>query len=193
MGCESGAKRQFGICRRFPVNSGFENNPPKKQRSVLFAATLVLALIAFAALAHGIERFLVEHPFQNPQNYTDHERCDNCGMNRNTWARTRCEFKTSHGTSYTCSVFCVAVLGMKLNEEPREVRAADYLNPIKMLAAKKAFFVMGSSAPGTMGPVSTVPFGTRKGAVAFAARYGGQVVLLNDVIAAIRKEIAVRR
>lgn len=138
--------------------------------------------------AKDAERFTIEHPFQNPQKYTDHGRCDNCGMDRNKWARTRHEFKTAKGAFYTCSLACVAVMCLKLKEEPRDVKAADYLHPVKMLDADKAFYVMGSTAPGTMTSVSKIAFPDKKGAVAFAAQYGGRVVRFKDVLAAARKE-----
>jgi len=151
-------------------------------------AVVLLALPALGTTVHRAERLTIEHPFRSPQKFTDHERCDNCGMDRNKYARTRYEFETDRGTHYTCSIACVAVLGMKLNEQSRNVRVAEYLHPEKMLDAGRAFYVMGSTAPGTMTAVSKIAFESRKKAAAFAARYGGKVVGFSDALDAARKE-----
>lgn len=155
----------------------------------LFIA-LFLVLPGAMQGANDAERLTIEHPFQNPGKYTDHLRCDNCGMDRNAWARTRHEFKTSKGTYYTCSIACIAVMGLKLKEEPRDVKAADYFHPVKMLDAEEAFYVMGSAAPGTMTSVSKIAFPDKKEAVAFAAKYGGRVVDFKDALTAARKEVS---
>lgn len=140
--------------------------------------------------AGGAEQAVFEHPFRNPGKFTDHERCFNCGMNRNAFARTRCEFTTSKGTLYTCSIYCVVVMGMKLKETPRNVRVADYLHPDKMLEAEQTFFVVGSTARGTMSAVSKIAFEERPAAVAFSARYGGRVAGFKDALDAARSEVS---
>lgn len=146
-----------------------------------------------ADFVSGAERIRIEHPFRNPQKFTDHVRCDNCGMNRNAWARTRYEFTTAKGEFFTCSIACVAIMGMKLSDEPRNVRVAAYLNPAEMLETERAWFVVGSTAPGTMTAVSKIAFGEKKEAVAFAARYGGRVVGFKDALDTARKEVASKR
>ena len=152
------------------------------------AAVLFCVSTVPATPASGAERPAVEHPFRNPQNYTGHKRCDNCGMDRNKWARTRHEFKTATGSFHTCSIVCVAVLSLKRKEEARNVQVAEYLHPEKMLDAYKAFYVMGSSAPGTMTAISQIAFGEKKEAAAFALKYGGSIVKLKDALAEARKE-----
>jgi nitrous oxide reductase accessory protein NosL len=134
----------------------------------LFTAT-VLAGFVFAG------KLDIEHPIKNPKKYTEKEKCDNCGMDRNKWARTRYEFQTSKGTFHTCSIHCVAVMGIKLKEEPKNVKVAEYLHPENMLDAEKASFVVGSSAPGTMTQKSKIAFPSKDKAEKFAAKYGGIV------------------
>jgi nitrous oxide reductase accessory protein NosL len=177
------------------MTSSFGNGPNLVRRfSGIIAALAVLLMSSWPGqLVSGAERISIEHPFRNAQKFTDHERCDNCGMNRNAWARTRYEFTTSKGAFYTCSISCVAVMGMKLKEEPRNVRVADYLHPMRMLEAEHAFFVMGSTAPGTMTAVSKIPFEEKQAAVEFAARYGGRVVGFKDALDAARLEASGER
>jgi nitrous oxide reductase accessory protein NosL len=157
-----------------------------------FLITGAIFFVASCSLEQvsGPERITSEHPFKSSQKYTDHGRCSNCGMDRNEHANTRHEFKISKGAIYTCSLTCVAIMSMKLKEEPRDVRAADYLDPVKMLAADKAFYVVGSTAPDAMTKVSKIAFEDENAAVAFTAKYGGRVVRFNDVLAAARKEVS---
>ncbi|SLN61043.1 nitrous oxide reductase accessory protein NosL [Oceanibacterium hippocampi] len=49
------------------------------------------------------------------------------------------------------------------------------------IAAEGAFFVIGSNRVGGMGAPEIVPFGSRAGADAFAARFGGHVAGLTDI------------
>jgi nitrous oxide reductase accessory protein NosL len=154
---------------------------------VLFCAAAGSAMLASAA-----ERLSVEHPFKKPASFTEHKRCDNCGMDLNKWARTRHEFRTATGSFHTCSLTCCVILSWKRKEEGRYFQVAEYLRPEKMLDADKAFYVMGSSAPGTMTALSKIAFGDKKEAVAFARKYGGGIVGLKDALDATRKE-ALRR
>jgi nitrous oxide reductase accessory protein NosL len=159
--------------------------------SGIIAAFAVLLIQACSGqTAGGAEKAVIEHPFRNPGKFTDHERCYNCGMNRNAFARTRCEFTTSKGTLYTCSIYCVVVMGMKLKETPRNIRVADYLHPDKMVEAEKAFFVVGSTARGTMSAVSKIAFEEKQAAALFAERYGGRLAGFKDALDAARSEVS---
>lgn len=132
----------------------------------------------------------IEHPIKNPPIYTEHKRCDNCGMDRNKWARTRYEFETSKGRFYTCSIHCVAVMAYyKLREKPQNVKVAEYLRPERMLDAGKAFFVIGSVAPGTMSPVSIIAFPSHDEAERFAMKYGGKVADFKTALEEAKREI----
>lgn len=144
---------------------------------------VVLAVFAFA------EKFDIEHPIKNPQKYTDKEKCDNCRMNRNQWARTRHEFHTSKGTFHTCSIHCVAALSSKLKEKPGSVKVAEYLHPEKMLEAEKAFYVIGSTAPGTMTSKSKIAFSSKEDADKFTAKCGGIVSGFDGALAEAKKEL----
>jgi len=149
---------------------------------------LSIALLLSQAAA-SFEVFNIEHPIRNPLRYTDKERCDNCGMDRNKFARTRHEFQTSKGRFYTCSIHCVAVMSMKLKEEPRDVKVAEYLHPERMLDAGRAYYVIGSSAPGTMTQRSKIAFPTKEEAERFALTYGGTVASFQQALSEARGEI----
>lgn len=146
---------------------------------------LVFLLSAGKAMSEDLK---IAHPFKNPQKYTDKAKCDNCGMDRNKWARTRHEFQTSKGKHYTCSIHCAAVISSSHKEEPKEVMAAEYLHPENMLQAEKAFYVIGSSAPGTMTAKSKIAFASKEEAGKFAARYGGKLSDFAGALAEARKD-----
>ncbi|GAB4411045.1 MAG: hypothetical protein OHK0032_06870 [Thermodesulfovibrionales bacterium] len=155
---------------------------------------IVFSLVLFLSqAAASFEVFNIEHPIKNPQRYTDKERCDNCGMDRNKFARTRHEFQTSKGRFYTCSIHCVAVMGMKLKEEPRNAKVAEYLHPERMLDADRAYYIIGSTAPGTMTQRSKIAFPTKGDAERFALRYGGTVSSFEQALSEARKEIQSHR
>jgi copper chaperone NosL len=155
-------------------------------KKILF---LVLCIsILFAAAVFTAEQFNIEHPIKNPQKFTDQERCGNCGMNLNEWARTRHEFENSKGKFHTCSIHCVSVMKMKLNELPKNVKVAEYLHPEKMLDADKASYVIGSTAPGTMTARSKIAFSSKEEAEKFAARYGGTIAGFEEALTEAEKD-----
>lgn len=152
----------------------------------LFFTLTCLVLLLTAGNALG-EELKIEHPFKHSHKYTDKAKCDNCGMDRNKWARTRHEFRTSKGKHYTCSIHCAAVISSRYKEEPKEVMVAEYLRPENMLPAEKAFFVLGSSAPGTMTARSKIAFASKEEAEKFAARYGGKLSDFAGALAEAKK------
>lgn len=131
----------------------------------------------------------IEHPIKNPPEYTDKKRCDYCGMDRNKFARTRHEFQNSKGRFYTCSIHCVAVLSMKLKEEPVDVKVAEYFHPENMLEAKKAVYVIGSALPGTMTKKSKIACASEEEAERIIGKYGGAPHNLEEALAEAKKEI----
>jgi nitrous oxide reductase accessory protein NosL len=135
----------------------------------------------------------VQHPMMNPQKYTDKGCCPNCGMNLNMWARTRHEFTNSEGEFATCSIRCLADISVNSNEKPTQVKVALYLNPEKMISADQAFYLIGSSAKGTMTVTSKVAFESKGAIEEFAAKAGGQMVGFNGALALATKELDMSR
>ena len=80
-----------------------------------------------------------------------------------------------------------------LPEEPKDIVAVyvsdmgkamswDKPGPENWIDAKKAWFVVGSTARGGMGVAETVPFSRRADAERFGAEKGGRVVAFGDVL-----------
>jgi len=135
------------------------------------------------------DKSAIEHPFKEPPEYTKHVRCDNCGMDRNKWARTRYSFQSPEGEFHTCSIHCMAVLSVKLKTDPRNVKAAEYFHPENMLDAEKAFYVIGSRAPGTMTMSSKIAFSSKEEAEAFAREQGGRTAGFDAAMTEAMNEI----
>lgn len=117
----------------------------------------------------------VEHPMMKPGMYTDKGACPNCGMMLNMWGRTRHQFHQGSQVLETCSIHCLAERAVREGAEPSDVKVALYLEPEKMVPAVQAFYVVGSSAPGTMTAESKLAFADRAAAEKFAGEYGGEV------------------
>ena len=137
----------------------------------------------------------LEHLFKNPKKYTGTGRCpnSNCGMMLNMWTRTRHEFSNSEGTYTTCSIHCLADISQNSGESPQNIKATLYLHPEKMIAAEKAFYVIGSSAKGTMTMNSKVAFLTEGEANNYVREYGGTVVGFTAALIAATKELALSK
>ena len=101
--------------------------------------------------------------------------CAICGMHLPTFYKTNHAADTKYGTRQYCSLHCL-VSDNELNKtDLRNVRVVD-ANTLKFIPALKAWYVVGSSKPGTMSRVSKYAFGTKAAAEAFAKKYGGKVM-----------------
>ncbi|HRF89405.1 MAG TPA: nitrous oxide reductase accessory protein NosL, partial [Desulfobacter postgatei] len=92
------------------------------------------------------------------------------------WARTWIRFKPFQGVEQVCSFHCLADWSIKTGQTPTDIMLAVYHTPEKMIPAAKAFVVLGSTAAGTMSPVSKIVFDDKNKAVEFAEHCGGEVV-----------------
>jgi nitrous oxide reductase accessory protein NosL len=97
-------------------------------------------------------------------------------MLRAMWARTWITFDPVKNVSQVCSFHCLADWIRKSGATPTNVRLALYHEPQKMIPAETAVIVMGSSAAGTMSPVSKIVFADKRQAADFAAACGGTVI-----------------
>ncbi len=154
-----------------------------------FLATLSLGLIVSFRGSAFAKDLKIEHPIKDPPEYTKKKKCDNCGMDRNKWARTRHAFQNSKGKFYTCSIHCVAVLSIKLEKKPEHVKVAAYLHPENMIDVDNAYYVIASDAPGTMTRTSKLAFASMEEANTFTAQYGGKMIGFKEVLSEANKEV----
>ena len=107
--------------------------------------------------------------------------CPNCGMNLPKY------YKTSHAVELTdgtyrqyCSIHCLTEemeMGYLRDkkESIKSIQVVD-ISSNQFVDAKKAFYVVGSSKPGTMTMTSKYAFGQKAQAEDFAAKNGGTVM-----------------
>ena len=133
----------------------------------------------------------IKHPLM-PPNKDFAGQCPNCGMVRPMWARTWRTFEISEGNTEACSFHCLADMALKSGEDPQNVKVALYMEPNTMVAADKAYFVVGSSAKGTMAMKSKIAFASKAEADKFTQSCGGKVMGYKDTLdlakAAVQKE-----
>ena len=118
----------------------------------------------------------------------DRESCVICGMNLPTFYKTSHAAETKTGTKKQyCSIHCVV--------HDNEINKTDLLNlkvvdtnSLKFISAHKAFYVVGSSKPGTMSRTSKYAFAKKSDAEAFAKKFGGKIMNLNDAYTAAMKD-----
>ncbi len=102
-------------------------------------------------------------------------QCPNCGMVRAMWARTWVTFENTEGKSEACSLHCLADVARKSGEAPQNVQVALYTQPKVIHPAQHAFFVVGSSARGTMTMQSKIAFPNQNAANQFIQSCGGEM------------------
>ena len=116
------------------------------------------------------------------------ESCVICGMNLPTFYKTSHTAETKAGTKRQyCSLHCVV--------EDNEINKTDLVNvkvvdtnSLKFISVYKAFYVVGSSKPGTMTRTSKYAFGKKSEAEAFAKAFGGKVMNFKDTYTASMKD-----
>lgn len=105
--------------------------------------------------------------------------CAICGMHLPTFYKTNHAADTKHGTRQYCSLHCV-VHDNELNKtDLQNLRVVD-TNSLKFVSAMDAFYVVGSSQPGTMSRVSKYAFAHKAEAEAFAKTFGGKIMPFYD-------------
>lgn len=110
-------------------------------------------------------------------------------MVRPMWARTWIRFKPLQGVEQVCSFHCLADWIIKAGQNPTDIMLAVYHKPEKMIPADKAFVVLGSTAAGTMSPVSKIVFDDKTKAAEFAEHCGGEVVDFPGALAAAESSV----
>ena len=117
----------------------------------------------------------VDHPLAPPDSAL-YGRCPNCGMTQSMWARTWKTFRLADQAGEACSFHCLAEMALKADRPLQDVRTALFLQPRGMVPAEAVWYVVGSSAKGTMTGISKAAFLSRFEALDFAGRCGGEVM-----------------
>ena len=106
--------------------------------------------------------------------------CPKCGMTLPMFYRTNHAAKVDGKMEQFCSIHCL-VEEMKSGKKVSDVQVVDN-STLKFIPAEKAWYVVGSSKPGTMSKVSKYAFGTKEAAEKFAKEFGGEVKPYAEVL-----------
>ena len=142
-----------------------------------FMKSLAAAPIGLALLPNGVKGMdcKVQHPMMPPNNQYEGQ-CPVCGMVRSMWARTWITFNEVKNVSQVCSIHCLADWILKSGQEPTNVMLTIYHQPDTSIPAGDAVIVIGSTAAGTMSPVSKIVFADKSAAEDFAKSCSGEIV-----------------
>ena len=145
-----------------------------RRKFILMAVQSMAASSFISTVAWASDPCTVKHPLMPPDK-THTGQCPNCGMVRPMWARTWKSFETIEGANHACSFHCLADVALKAGRDPQGVQVALFTDYTRMVPAEQAYFVVGSSVPGTMTMTSKAAFADQASAKAFAAKCGGKV------------------
>ena len=110
------------------------------------------------------------------------EFCNVCGMHLTKYYRTNhtAEFKNGHKEQY-CSLHCLSEVHKDYEQKIKNIQVVD-TNSLKLIDAKKAFYVVGSSKEGTMSPISEYAFSTKIEAEKFKKEFGGEIHTFEETL-----------
>jgi len=118
--------------------------------------------------------------------------CPKCGMTLPMFYRTNHAAKVDGKMEQFCSIHCL-VEEIKSGKKVTDIQVVDN-STLKFIPAEKAWYVVGSSKPGTMSKVSKYAFGSKEAAEKFAKEFGGEVKSFDETLkmaeAAYDKEAA---
>ena len=120
------------------------------------------------------------------------QSCAICGMNLPKFYKTNHVASTKDGIKQYCSLHCL-VHDNEINKtDLSNVKVVD-ADTLEFIDAMKAYYVVGSSQPGTMSRTSKYAFKTKEQAEAFAKKYGGKVMKFYDAYDIAIKDFTKRR
>ncbi|AXX91806.1 hypothetical protein CPU12_11395 [Malaciobacter molluscorum LMG 25693] len=108
--------------------------------------------------------------------------CDICGMNLIKFNKTShaVEFKDGKKQQY-CSLHCLSEVYKNHKNNIKSIQVVD-TKTLNLIDAKKAYYVVGSSKPGTMSMISKYAFKDKKNATSFQKKFGGEIKTFEEAL-----------
>lgn len=113
--------------------------------------------------------------------------CAMCGMNLVMFYKTSYVATLNGKEKQYCSLHCLVDDMKNHHNSLKDIKVVD-TNSLKLIDAKKAYYVVGSSKKGTMSKVSKYAFSTLGAASKFAAKNGGEVMDFNAAFQTAQKD-----
>lgn len=117
------------------------------------------------------------------------EFCNVCGMDLVKYYKTNhvAEFKNGHKEQY-CSLHCFSLVHKDYEDKIKNVQVVD-TNSLKLIDAKKAFYVVGSSKEATMSSLSEYAFFSKDEALKFQKEFGGELYNFEESLKASKERL----
>ena len=118
------------------------------------------------------------------------EFCNVCGMHLTKYYKTNhtAEFINGHKEQY-CSMHCLAEVHKNYADKIKLIQVVD-TNSLKLIDAKKAFYVVGSSKEGTMSAISEYAFLNKEDAIKFKNEFGGEIKSFEETLKTSKDNLA---
>ena len=113
--------------------------------------------------------------------------CPKCGMTLPMFYKTNHVADVDGKTTQFCSIHCLAE-SMADDTKVTNVKVVDNTT-LEFIEVIKAWYVMGSSKPGTMSMTSKYAFGTKSDAQKFSKEFGGKVMTYYDVLDSVKSTL----
>lgn len=114
--------------------------------------------------------------------------CPTCGMTLPMFYKTNHAADVDGKTTQFCSIHCLAET-MAEGAKVTNVKVVDNTT-LEFIDVIKAWYVFGSSKPGTMSMTSKYAFGSKSDAQKFAKENGGKVMTYYDVLDSVKATLA---
>ena len=114
--------------------------------------------------------------------------CPKCGMTLPMFYKTNHAADVDGKTTQFCSIHCLAE-AMADDGKVTNVKVVDNTT-LEFIEVIKAWYVFGSSKPGTMSMTSKYAFGKKSDAEKFAKEFGGKVMTYYDVLDSVKASLA---
>lgn len=126
---------------------------------------------------------------EDQMDISQHRECSECGMDRKAYGFSRMLVIFSDGKEVgVCSLHCaVQVMDSKKGETVKALLVADR-NSHDLVAAEKAFWVLGGEKRGVMTMRAKWAFTTKEAAQDFVKEYGGEIVTWDEALAAAKTD-----
>lgn len=126
---------------------------------------------------------------ENLQDISVHRECTECGMDRKAYGFSRMLVIFSDGKEVgVCSLHCtILVIDSNKEKSVKSLLVADR-NTHGLIAAEKAFWVLGGKKRGVMTMRAKWAFTTKEAAQDFINEYGGVMVSWEEALAAARSD-----
>jgi nitrous oxide reductase accessory protein NosL len=142
-----------------------------------FNKIVLMALVVLSSTFVNANGFLKEAT-NKPVLVQDGEKkhwCSICGMKLEMFYKTSHIGELKDGTKKQyCSIRCLAI-DMEKNKEIKNIQVVDAKTE-KIIDAKKAFYLVGSTIKGTMSKISKLAFQSKADALEFQTKYQGEIV-----------------